>query len=121
MKRLRKIHCQDGFSMLEVMVGLIIFSLGLLLLMSMLVVSINGNSWSQQTTQSAQLIREKVEQLKNTAAGGLASGSDAVSGFNRSWNVVGLTPNLYEVTVAVRWTDVESRQFACSTITYIYP
>ena len=59
-----RISQTDGFTILEVMVGLVIFTLGLLLLMSMMVVSMQGNSWSEYQTPSAQLIREKIEQMK---------------------------------------------------------
>ncbi|MBU1319177.1 MAG: prepilin-type N-terminal cleavage/methylation domain-containing protein [candidate division Zixibacteria bacterium] len=120
MKKLRKMLAQDGFSILEVMVGLLIFSLGLLLLMSMLVVSIQSNSWSEMETLSSQLIREKIEQLKSTPEASLNSGSDVVSGVLRSWDISALgTPGLYDVTVAVNWTDIDARDHACSTQTYI--
>jgi len=120
MKILNKMRAQEGFSILEVMVGLVIFTLGLLLLMSMMVVSIQSNSWSEKETLSSQLIREKIEQLKNSPETSLISGSDVVNGLNRSWNIKALgIPGLYDVTVAVAWTDVDQRSFACSTQTYI--
>ncbi len=118
----RKLSKRDGFSLLEVMVGLLIFTLGLLLLMSMMVVSLESNSWSEKTTISAQLIREKIEQLKNTPASNLASGNDVVDGFTRTWQVTNSsTTNLYDVQVAVQWQDAESRIFACTTYTMIQP
>jgi hypothetical protein len=98
----------------------VIFTLGLLLLMSMMVVSIQSNTWSEKETLSSQLIREKIEQLKNTPEAGLISGSDIVNGLSRSWNISALgIPGLYDVTVAVRWTDADQHDFACSTQTYI--
>ncbi len=112
---------QDGFTILEVMVGLIIFTLGLLLLMSMMVVSMQGNSWSGHTTQSAQLIREKIEQIKHNPAVFLQSGSDKVGGYDRIWEVNSVSPNLVEVTVRVEWTDSENRGRSCSTTTYVQP
>ena len=119
MKKLRKELNEDGFSILEVMVSLIIFSVGLLLLMSMLVVSIKGNSWSEKTTVSSQLLREKVEQLKNTPTAGMVSGEETIGMFNRKWQVQNLFSDLYDVTVAVSWVDEDNRQFACTTQTYI--
>ncbi|MCK4656231.1 MAG: hypothetical protein KAT85_04345 [candidate division Zixibacteria bacterium] len=114
-----RISRTGGFTILEVMVGLIIFTLGLLLLTSMMAVSMQGNSWSKDTTQSAQMIREKIEQIKSNPATHLSSGSDAIGDFRRSWDVSQVTQNLYAVTVRVVWTDVDQSDHACSTMTYI--
>ncbi len=114
-----RISQAGGFTILEVIVGLIIFTLGLLLLTSMMAVSMQGNSWSKDTTQSAQMIREKIEQIKSNPATHLSSGSDAIGDFRRSWDVSQVTQNLYAVTVRVVWTDVDQSDHACSTMTYI--
>jgi Tfp pilus assembly protein PilV len=119
--KIRKIRSEDGFSILEVMVGLIIFSMGLLLLMSMMVVSIDGNQWAEDTTQSVQLIKEKVEQLKNTRMSQLQSGEDAVGDYARSWDVWAISSNLVGVTVRVKWADADLKEYACSTVTYMQP
>ncbi len=119
----RKVSSRVGFSLLEVMIGLVIFALGMMLLLSMIVVSLESNSWSEKTTISAQMIREKIEQLKNTPVANLNSGEDVIDGFTRSWRVGGAlgTPNLYNVEVAVKWQDAESRVYACTTHTMIHP
>lgn len=119
----RKVSRSDGFSLLEVMIGLVIFSLGMMLLMSMIVVSLQSNSWSENTTISTQLIREKIEQLKNTPAAHLTSGGDVIDGFTRTWvvgNALGI-PDLYSVQLAVNWQNADSRVFACTTLTMIQP
>jgi hypothetical protein len=89
----------------------------------MIVVSLESNTWSEKTTISAQLIREKIEQLKNTPVASLNSGDDVVDGFARSWRVGGAlgTSNLYNVQVAVKWQDADSRVYACTTHTMINP
>lgn len=114
-----RISQTDGFTILEVIVGSVIFTLGLLLLMSMMVLSMRGNSWSKDATQSAQMIREKIEQIKSDPATHLSSGNDAIGDFRRSWDVSQVTPNLYALTVRVVWTDVDQSDHACSTMTYI--
>lgn len=119
--KIGKLHRQDGFSILEVMVGLIIFSLGLLLLMSMMVASIDGNSWAEDTTQSVQLIKEKIEQLKNTHVSELNSGEDAIGDYVRSWDVTAVSSNLVGVTVRVKWADADEKVYACSTMTFMQP
>ena len=119
--KMRKVLKSDGFTILEVMVGLVIFSLGLLLLMSMMVVSMKGNSWAEYTTQSTQLIREKIEQIKHDPATYLQSGSNVVGGYTVSWDVAGITANLAAVKVRVSWTNADSHTYACSTMTYVQP
>ena len=47
MKKLRK---NDGFSILEVMVSIIILSLSLVLLLNMAMVALSANNWSNQAT-----------------------------------------------------------------------
>jgi len=121
MNKLKKMLTNDGFTILEVMVGLAIFSLGLLLLLSMMVISIQGNMWSENHTQSVQLIREKVEQLKNTAGAAMVSGNDAVGDYTRSWTVSQVTTDLKGVSVKVSWAEPDGEIKACSTYTYIYP
>lgn len=116
-----KLFAEDGFSILEVMVGLIIFSIGLLLLMSMMVVSMDGNSWAEDTTQSVQLIKEKVEQLKNTHVSQLNSGEDVIGDYVRSWDVTAVSSNLVGVTVRVKWADADQKVYACSTMTFMQP
>ena len=65
-EKLRKKMNQDGFTILEVMMGLVIFSIGLLTLLSMIVISIHGNAWSDKTTQAVQIVRQTIEEVKNT-------------------------------------------------------
>ncbi|MFH2056382.1 MAG: type II secretion system protein [bacterium] len=115
-----KLKRQDGFSMLEVMVGLVIFSLGLLLLSSMMMVSLKGNKWSNATTDVVQLMRDKVEDFRNADVSEMVSGEDVVNGIRRAWQFRALPPgNLRELMVALEWTDERSAVQACTTYTFI--
>lgn len=116
---IKKFSRKEGFTILEVMVGLVIFSLGLLLLMSMMVVSIKGNTWAEFTTQSTQLIREKIEQIKHDPVTYLNSGSDVVGDYMVSWDVTSTTTDLAEVEVRVDWIDADSISYTWSTTTYV--
>ena len=114
-----KCRNSKGFTLLEVMIGLIIFSIGLLLLSSMLVVSIRGNSWSDKTTQSVQLMQAKVEDFRHAKTVDMVNGSDVVKNFHRSWTFEDLTTNLKSVSVVIAWKDLHNRDQACSTLTYL--
>jgi prepilin-type N-terminal cleavage/methylation domain-containing protein len=115
-----RIKRQDGFSMLEVMIGLIVFSLGLLLLSSMMMVSLKGNKWSNVTTDVVQLLRDKVEDYRYAEPAEMVAGADVVDGIRRSWYFRTLPPgNLQELTVVLEWSDEREAVQACTTITYI--
>jgi prepilin-type N-terminal cleavage/methylation domain-containing protein len=114
-----KIRRQDGFSILEVMVGLVIFSTGLLLLSSMMMVSLKGNKWSNKTTQTVQLIRDKIEDFRNESPADMVDGSDSKNGIHRSWKFQDVSANLKKVTVIVHWVDERETVQACTTSTYI--
>lgn len=106
--------------MLEVMVGLIIFSLGLLLLSSMMMVSLKGNKWSNATTDVVQLMRDKVEDFRNAKPADMVNGTDLVNGVRRTWIFRNLPPgNLKELVVALQWTDERNAVQACTTYTFI--
>lgn len=114
-----KLKKTDGFTLLEVMIGLIIFSLGMLLLGSMTVVALRGNTWSNKTTQVVQAMRDKIEDFRHAPVTDMVSGADAVGSLSRSWTFEDLESNLKKVTVVVSWADAQAIAKACSTVTYI--
>lgn len=114
-----KIQSQDGFTLLEVMMGLVIFTLGLLLLSSMMVVAIRGNVWSDKTTEIVQATREKIEEFRRLADEDMASGSDVRGGMNRSWEIADVDTYLKRLTVVVGYEDEKAVEKVCTTITYI--
>ena len=114
-----KIKSQDGFTLLEVMMGLVIFTLGLLLLSSMMVVALRGNVWSDKTTQVVQATREKIEEFRRLPDEDMASGTDVRAGFNRSWLVEDIDAQLKRLTVVVSYSNEKAVVRACTTVTYL--
>ncbi len=104
---------------MEVMVGIVIFTLGLLLLTSMMIVALNGNVWSEKTTDMVQATREIVEQFRRTPDDDMANGSDVRGRLTRNWTIQDIDANLRQLTVVVSYTDKKNVAHACSTITYI--
>jgi len=92
-----------GFSLIEVMAGMVILSVGLLLLLPMMVTSIRANNYAQSATQASMLIKDKMEDLKNTEIP--TSGNDVVATSTRNWTVTIINANLYRLSVTVGWTD----------------
>ena len=112
-KAMRQIHItnQNGISILEVMIAMIILSMALLVLLNMAMVALDGNDWSNKTTVATQLLQEKLEQLRSVAnSSALASGSDTVGDVVRQWTVTRPANYLRQVEVKVHWEDIRAQQ-----------
>jgi len=96
-----------GFSLIEVMAGMVILSTGLFLLLPMMGTSIKANNYAQGSSQASMLIKDKMEDLKNMNPP--TSGADSSSTAVRTWTVTTINTNLYRLSVAVRWRDERGR------------
>jgi type IV pilus assembly protein PilV len=99
-----------GFTLLEVMIALVILSIGLLGLASLQVMSIKGNSFGQQMTVASTLAQNQLEQLRRTS-GTLVNGNDTVTDQNgitytRTWQVTlnSPQPGATTVLITITWT-----------------
>jgi prepilin-type N-terminal cleavage/methylation domain-containing protein len=92
-----------GFTLIEVMAGMLITSLGLLLLLPMMVTSIHANDYARGSTEASMLIKDKMEDLKNMDIP--TSGADTVGAVNRTWTVATVSTNLRQIVVTINWTD----------------
>ena len=101
---------QEGFTLMEVMISIIILSVALLALAGLQIISIRGNSFGGTMTEAITLARDKIEDLKRDDWENVATGEDTqvARGINyaRNWAVqedmVGQTK---EVTVTVSWDN----------------
>jgi prepilin-type N-terminal cleavage/methylation domain-containing protein len=94
---------QDGFTLIEVMAGMIILALGLLLLMPMMVTSMQANDFARGATEASMLIKDKMEELKNMNPP--TSGTDSLGAVQRTWTVSNVSSNLWRLDVTISWTD----------------
>jgi prepilin-type N-terminal cleavage/methylation domain-containing protein len=94
---------QDGFTLIEVMAGMVILALGLLLLLPMMVTSMQANDFARGATEASMLIKDKMEELKNMDPP--TSGTDVVGGVQRTWAVSNASSNLWRLDVTISWTD----------------
>ncbi len=94
---------QQGFTLIEVLAGVVIMTVGLLLLLPMMVTSIQANNRAQNSTEASMLIKDKLEDLKNM--GNPTSGADTVGTTIRTWTVSNAGANLTQLTVSINWTD----------------
>ena len=114
---------KNGFSLIEAMIALVLFAVGMLAVGAMQIDSIKGNSFSQGLTQATVLSQQKLEELKNMpfddsnlSSGhhdeGVLSGSE----FSRSYDVESTSATLKFITVTVRWTEEIGHSVSLSTM-----
>jgi type IV pilus assembly protein PilV len=138
MKNIRKVFSkkkvcdnQSGFTLLEVLIGISILTIGLLGVAQMQIMGIQGNYFSGNTTTALTLAEEKMEDLlgKGYTHAELTSGNhpdannpidetgQAGGIYSRTWNVTDNTPitNTKTVTVSVGWDNL-SHQVSLSCI-----
>jgi prepilin-type N-terminal cleavage/methylation domain-containing protein len=101
---------QKGFSLVEVLIAMTIFAIGVMALAQMQITAIRGNAFSSTTTDGTTLAQDRVEQLMNLPYddGALAAGNHGpiTQGvYNVSWDVAnGPVTNTKTVDVSVTWT-----------------
>lgn len=117
---------ENGFTLLEVLFALAIFSIGLLAINAMTTMTIKSNYKSKNLTTAVHLAQNKLDSLRagsyayvaDSSETGLDSQEVAGAGiFNRSVTVTTSTnPGYKTVEVIVSWSDPDSRQVAMQTI-----
>jgi len=111
-------RCSEGFSLLEILVTIVIFSLGVLALAATQVLNIKGTGFNKDAGIATSLAQKRLEDLKNTPFGSIAANTTGVTerGMNVSWDVTtnGTAPHRYkDVSVTVAWAG---RNITCYTI-----
>ena len=122
---------QFGFSLVELLVGLAILSVGLLALAGMQVTALEGNAASKNLTSAVFLAEAKLNELKADGYSSLADGTvndsnnpvneQGQSGgiFSRSWTISNHGANVKRITVAVSWKDLRGGNRATSLDTLV--
>ena len=122
---------KKGFTLIEVLIGLIILAIGLLALASLQITSTRGNVFSNNLMQASYLAQDRLESLKNmqfddanlspaTHTDGAITikfpGSDSGVVFNRSYRVLNNAAGYKEITCTITWNDGVDHNIAVSTI-----
>jgi len=115
---------QKGFTLLEVLIGLIVLAVGLLAAAGMQITSIKGNHSGSNLTRATILCQDKLEELKNTRysaptlAGGQPPQQITESGMNYTiqYDVTPLGNTMKEIEATVEWSDRGVHRVTLSTI-----
>jgi|GEM_PF-795241 len=110
-----------GFSLIEIMVAVAVFSIGVLGLAALFPLAVNNVNQGAMLTRATQYAQGKMEDLLDAGAGQVDAGTDTLSGvFYRTWQVSpdSLVQGLTTARVTVRWMrgDSERRVNLSSTM-----
>jgi len=115
-----------GFSLLEVVVAMLILTIGLLGMAMLQLSAIQGNAYSQKVTEANALIANKIEEYRQMPFNDIESneeedvrlhGSDTTL-YTRRTTVEDNTPaaGLKTITVEVGWVDDQPRTISFQTV-----
>ena len=98
-----------GFTLVEVLVAILILSIGLLAMVGMIGVAIQASAFSSKMSLATRSAQEKLEEIKSTPYANVTAGSEAedADGLTRSWTVADDTPivNTKTIQATVTWVD----------------
>jgi type IV pilus assembly protein PilV len=115
---------KKGFTLIEVLVGMIILAIGLLAIAGMQITSVRGNFFSSNMTQASILAQDRLETLRNLAFSDAALTQGAhndgvIPGtiFTRDYTV-SVVPGttMLNIQVRVSWRDTSDHTITFSTV-----
>ena len=102
----------DGFTLIEVMIALVVMSIGLTALAAVQISAIQGNAFSKRMTTAVSIADEKMEQIKNNLYTEIVSESSSQItqsnlNFTRQVTVTNNSPltNTKTINVTVSWSE----------------
>lgn len=96
-----------GFTIIEVMVVIGIFAIGILAVASMQISAARANRSATLRTDAITRASERMENLVSQTYSSIAGGNETVDNYTISWTVSEdtLLPDTKEITVTVTWDD----------------
>lgn len=124
----KSLRNQKGMTLLEVMIAMLILAFGVLGLAPMIVVSMYGNSYSNQVTVADAIAMDRFEEIKTWYHISPLPYSETVNDVERIFTrqtqiddntTDGSVPaGVYRIQVAVSWTDQEQVPRSVTYFTY---
>lgn len=122
----RIIKHRRGFSLVEVLIGLIFIAIGILAIAGLQISSVRGNYFSSNLTQATYVAQDRLEFLKNLsftddllkAKDHYDDGTVTLLGviFNRSYVVIDDAAGYKTINYIVTWNDGSDHRISFSTI-----
>jgi len=100
-----------GFTLIEILVALVIFSISILAFAGLTVTATRTGSYGGRMTEAVTFAQDKLEELKLNSWDNIVSGADQEIGptginYARKWKVLEKeTRNLKTVSITIDWND----------------
>ena len=117
---------RNGFSLIEVLIGLVLLAIGLLAIAGMQITSVRGNFFSKNMSEASVVAQDRLEELRNRpygngelAAGNHNDGAIAFGGttFTRDYTVAVIPgTTMLNIVVNVRWRDTTDHVISFTTV-----
>ena len=116
---------QRGFSLIEVLIGLVFLAIGLLAIAGLQITSVRGNYFSNNLMQATYVAQDRLEFLKNKPfnspqlqANNYNDGNTTVSGvvFNRSYAIVDNVTGYKTISYTITRNDGVGHNITFSTV-----
>jgi prepilin-type N-terminal cleavage/methylation domain-containing protein len=107
-----------GYSLIEMLVALTLFSITALALSAGVGAAIRANSLSAHFTRATILAQDKLEELCAQATPLSDGNDDPQPGFTRTWSATADTPEMgvTQIDVTVSWTDSATHTVVLTTV-----
>jgi type IV pilus assembly protein PilV len=106
------ISIEEGFTLIEIMIALVVMSVGLTALAAVQISAIRGNAFSKRMTTAVSIADGKMEQIKNGSYASIISESatqvtQSNMNFTRQVTVINNSPlaSTKTVNVSVSWSE----------------
>ena len=108
---------EKGFSLLEVLISIVVLSVGLLGVANMQVVAIRVNDNANQMTQATTLTQDKVEELMAKQFDTMTSDENEKDGYTLQWQVDDNADGTKTINVNTTWVNSgEQKTYSLSTV-----
>src|SRR5262245_40587204 len=121
----RQMRTNNGFTLIEILVALVVLSIGMLGLTRVTVTTVNVNSSNKRHTIASTLVQDRLERVKKSGYAGATNASytegygtiQAYNAYKRVTTIALNTPaaNMRTVTVTVSWEN-DSHSLSATTI-----
>ncbi|WP_300667693.1 prepilin-type N-terminal cleavage/methylation domain-containing protein [Desulfoluna sp.] len=99
---------EEGFTLIEVMVALVIFTFGILAVLGMQITAIRGGYQSMNLTEAANIGANRIETIVSQTYDAVNTGNDTSGNYALDWTVASPTGQLQDtksVLLTVTWSE----------------